>query len=93
MICGESTIVMGRPASAIHDVIMDLGRYRQVDDKLGAIRRLERAGDTLTVRFGPRLRGVPSPVPVAQRVTLTPGARIDIRDASSWLDRFLTFEV
>ncbi|WP_232664987.1 SRPBCC family protein [Pseudonocardia sp. TRM90224] len=58
---------------------MDIGRYADVDDKLGPFDWVRRDGDHVRFKFRPTMPGLPGPAPkmVAQGV-LTPGERIDV---------------
>ncbi|AWS43919.1 SRPBCC family protein [Streptosporangium sp. 'caverna'] len=88
---GEASVLIRRPAKEILDFVMDLQRYREVDDKIGPIRWLQREGDTVTFRFRPRLLGLPGPS-TTQRVVRTGDERIDITPVPSWQDRILRFK-
>jgi hypothetical protein len=61
------------------DFVMDVERYRQVDDKLGRILWTRRRGDVLQFKFLPKLPGFRlPPVGTVSRMHLVPGARIDV---------------
>ena len=61
--------------------VMDIRAYQRVDRKLARIYAVRRTDNTLLFKFRPRMAGLPLP-PIWQRVELTPGVRIDIRNAS-----------
>jgi hypothetical protein len=92
MITGEGTAMIGRPAQEILDFVMDLEGYKVVDSKIGTIKTLERTGDVAIVKFRAKLRGLPSPFLVTQKVAMTRGERIEVSDVPSWLDRMVHFE-
>jgi polyketide cyclase/dehydrase/lipid transport protein len=61
------------------DFVMDVERYRQVDDKLGRILWTRRQGDVLQFKFLPKLPGFRlPPVGTVSSMRLVPGARIDV---------------
>ena len=57
--------------------VLDVERYRQVDDKLGPIDWVRTDGDVTEFRFRPTGL-LPWSPKVTSRMTLTPGQRIDI---------------
>lgn len=62
------------------DFVMDVQRYASVDDKIGPIRWVRRAGDLLEFKFTPRLPGLTLPaLRIVSQMRLTPGRRIDVR--------------
>jgi Polyketide cyclase / dehydrase and lipid transport len=66
------------------EFVMDIERYAEVDAKIRPIFWARRDGDTMEFQFRPKLPGIPLPAPkVVQRVSLTPGKRIDITNAPS----------
>ena len=87
---GQARVLIHRPAADIAEFVMDLRRYAEVDKKLGSIRSIERTGDVVVFRFRPKLLGLPGPV-TTQRVTLTPGRRIDIAGEPTWTDAMARF--
>lgn len=70
--------------------VMDIEAYQQVDRKLGRIYAVKRSGEMMLFKFKPSLAGLPSP-PMWQRVVLTPGVRIDIRNASALMHKLVPF--
>lgn len=90
MICGEATTTVGVSPDEVLAFVADIDRYRRADTKIGRVRRVERDGDDVVVRFRARIRGLPGPV-AHQRMHITPGERIDITDMPSWQTRLLTF--
>jgi hypothetical protein len=91
VIAGEGEAVVRRSPDQVLEFVMDLERYRQADRKIGAIAWLRRSGDLAEARFRARMLGLPGPM-VTQLLHLTPGRRIDVRNAPSWLDRVMDFE-
>jgi len=91
VIIGEGEAVVRRAPDEVLEFVMDLERYRQADRKIGAIASLRRTGDVAEARFRARMLGLPGPM-VTQVLRLTPGQRIDVRNAPSWLDRLMAFE-
>ena len=61
MIVGEATTTVAVPQSEVFDFVLDLNRYRQADHKIGRVGAMHRTGDTGTVRFSGRIRGLPGP--------------------------------
>ncbi|HET8682808.1 MAG TPA: hypothetical protein VFM54_13205 [Micromonosporaceae bacterium] len=62
------------------EFVMDVERYREVDDKLGPIAWVRREGNLTEFKFRPRLPGMNVPEPYAiSQMRLTPGRHIDIR--------------
>lgn len=58
--------------------VLDVERYRQVDDKLGPIDWVRRDGNVTEFRFRPKMPLTPWSPKVVSQLTLTPGERIDI---------------
>ena len=58
--------------------VLDVHRYREVDDKLGRIDWVRSEGDVTEFRFRPTLPGLPPAPKSVSRMRLTPGERIDI---------------
>lgn len=92
MAYGESTIVIERPAREVIDFVMDLRRYRHVDEKLGTIHSVDDSedGEGKLVRFTPKLMGMPGP-PTTQKV-VAGDQGISIRGVPAWTDVMMTFE-
>jgi hypothetical protein len=61
--------------------VLDVERYRQVDDKLGEIDWVRTDGPVTEFRFRPKMPLMPWSPKVVSRMTLTPGRRIDIEYA------------
>lgn len=61
MIVGEATATVQAAPSEVFEFVLDLERYRQADRKIGRVGVLHRHGDTGTVRFSGRIRGLPGP--------------------------------
>jgi len=80
VVCVELTRTFGCTPEAYLDFVMDVERYREVDDKLGPIAWVRRDGNLLEFKFKPRLPGMNLPEPgTVSRMRLTPGERIDVR--------------
>src|SRR5437016_5119168 len=61
MIVGEATATVAVPPSEVFEFVLDLNRYRQADRKIGRVGAIHRTGDTGTVRFSGRIKGLPGP--------------------------------
>ena len=82
---------MAASTSEVVEFVLDLHRYRLADRKIGRVGRIERHGNTGTVRFAARIKGVPGPCGVYP-FTITPtGLQFGspIAGAARW---FLDFE-
>lgn len=92
MAYGEAAVVIRRPPHEIIDFVMDLRRYRSVDEKLGTIHSVRDAPDGRgrLVTFTPRLMGVPG-LRTTQHV-VPEGHHISICGVPAWTDALLTFE-
>jgi cation diffusion facilitator CzcD-associated flavoprotein CzcO len=79
MVKVELTEVIRCSAEAFLDFVMDVERYRDVDDKIGPVSWVRRDGDLIEVKYQPRMPGLalPEPKAVAQ-LRLTPGRRVDV---------------
>lgn len=88
---GSAEITIECPATEVLDFVMDLSRYREVDDKLGTIHwiRTTDGGRTVLVRFTPRIMGLPGPRTTQQVVRGDAG--IDISGVPAWTDALMTF--
>src|SRR5439155_22651948 len=78
------------------DFVMDIERYAEVDDKLGAFDWVRREGNLVEFKFRPILPGIPGPAPkMVARGRLTPGERIDVTLAplphNKLFNRLMTF--
>lgn len=61
------------------EFVLDVHRYAEVDDKIGAIDWVRRDGDTTEFRFRPVLPGVPGPAPrMVMLVRRVPGDIIEM---------------
>lgn len=91
MIVGEATSTVAVPAREVFEFVLDLRRYREADRKIGRVGPLHRDGDTGTVKFSGRIRGLPGPSGVYP-FKMTPTRlhfRSPIAGAAKW---FLDFE-
>lgn len=61
MIVGEATATVTVPPNEVFEFVLDLERYRQADRKIGRVGPAHRDGDTGTVTFSGRIRGLPGP--------------------------------
>jgi hypothetical protein len=61
MIVGEATATVKVSPNEVFEFVLDLNRYRQADRKIGRVGPMTRNGDTGTVRFSGRIRGLPGP--------------------------------
>lgn len=69
--------------------VLDVCRYREVDDKIGPIDWVRTDGLVTEFRFRPTLPGLPGAPQTVSRMTLTPGRRIDIAYAPSPANRIV----
>ncbi|HXH57162.1 SRPBCC family protein [Iamia sp.] len=60
-IIGEGQATVHSSPSEVFEFVLDLERYRQADHKIGRVGDIDRNGDTGTVQFSGRLRGIPGP--------------------------------
>ena len=61
MIIGEAITIVTVPPSEVFEFVLDLNRYRQADRKIGRVGPVNRSGDSGTVRFSGRIKGLPGP--------------------------------
>jgi hypothetical protein len=61
MIVGEATTTVTVPPSDVFAFVLDLERYREADRKIGRVGPASREGNTGTVTFSGRIRGLPGP--------------------------------
>jgi hypothetical protein len=61
MIVGEATTTVTVPPSDVFEFVLDLKRYRQADRKIGRVGPIHRTGNTGTVTFSGRIKGLPGP--------------------------------
>src|SRR3954447_13034584 len=78
---GPATATFGCTADEYLAFVLDVERYRQVDDKLGPIDWVRTEGHQTEFRFRPKMPLMPWSPKVISRMTLTPGERIDIQYA------------
>src|SRR5256885_8327371 len=77
--CATATLPCG--AEEYLGFVLDVERYRQVDDKLGPIDWVRTNGTVTEFRFRPKMPLMPWSPKVVSRMTLTPGQRVDIEYA------------
>ena len=78
MTTAVTTRVLGCSAEAFLAFVLDVERYREVDNKIGPIDWVRTEGLVTEFRFRPTLPGLPPAPKVVSRMRLTPGQRIDI---------------
>ena len=61
MIVGEGTATVDASPTDVFEFVLDLERYRQADHKIGPVKAIERNGNSGTVTFAGRIRGLPGP--------------------------------
>jgi hypothetical protein len=61
VIVGEATTTVSVPPRQVFEFVLDLERYRQADHKIGRVRSVTRNGDSGTVQFAGRIKGLPGP--------------------------------
>src|SRR6059036_1027854 len=81
MAVGTATATLKTTADEYLAFVLDVERYRQVDDKLGAIEWVRTEGNVTEFRFRPKMPLTPWSPKVVSRMTLTPGERVDIQYA------------
>jgi hypothetical protein len=81
MAAGTATATIRTSADEYLAFVLDVERYRQVDDKLGRIDWVRTEGYVTEFRFRPKVPLMPWSPKVVSRMTLTPGQRIDVRYA------------
>src|SRR5687767_11079834 len=81
MAVGTATATIKCTADEYLAFVLDVERYREVDDKLGPIDWVRTDGSVTEFRFRPRMPLMPWSPKVVSRMTLTPGQRIDIEYA------------
>jgi hypothetical protein len=91
VIVGDATATVTVPPSEVIEFVLDLSRYRQADRKIGRVGAAHRDGNTGTVRFSGRIRGLPAPSGVYPFAVNPSGLRFGspIAGAARW---FLDFE-
>jgi hypothetical protein len=91
VIVGEADTTVAVPKGAVVEFVLDLERYRQADHKIGRIGEIKRDGDTGTVRFAGRIKGLPGPSGVYPFEITATGLRFGspIAGMARW---FLDFE-
>jgi hypothetical protein len=91
VIVGEATATVKASPRQVFEFVLDLRRYREADHKIGRVGALVRNGDSGTVRFAGRIRGLPGPSGVFP-FTMTPSRLVfgsPIAGAAKW---FVDFE-
>ena len=78
MATGTATAVFTCSAEEYLAFVLDVERYREVDDKIGPIDWVRTDGDVTEFRFRPKMPLMPWSPKVVSRMTLTPRERIDI---------------
>jgi hypothetical protein len=92
MIEGTGEIVIDGKPEEILDFILDLERYRLADTKIGKIKSFDRQGNTGTVRYRGKMRGLPTPTDT-QTFVLDPGRSLQFRSVDSiWPGMLARFE-
>jgi hypothetical protein len=61
MIVGEASTTVTATPREVFEFVLDLNRYRRADRKIGRVGAMSRTGDTGTVRFSGRIKGLPGP--------------------------------
>jgi hypothetical protein len=61
MIVGQASTTVTVPPSEVFEFVLDLNRYRQADRKIGKVGPTYRTGDSGTVTFSGRIKGLPGP--------------------------------
>lgn len=91
VIVGESSTSVGVTRADVIEFVLDLNRYRQADRKIGRVGPVHRDGDSGTVKFWGRIRGLPGPAGVYPFAITPSGLRIGspTAGAARW---FLDFE-
>lgn len=75
---GLATTTLACGAEEYLAFVLDVERYRQVDDKIGPIDWVRTQGVVTEFRFRPQMPLMPWSPKVVSQMTLTPGQRIDI---------------
>lgn len=61
MIVGEATTTVAASPDEVFELVLDLERYRQADRKIGRVGPRSGTGDSGTVTFSGRIKGLPGP--------------------------------
>jgi hypothetical protein len=61
VIVGQASATVAASPADVFAFVLDLERYRQADRKIGAVGPMTRAGDSGTVTFSGRIKGIPEP--------------------------------
>jgi hypothetical protein len=64
MIVGEASTIVSASPRDVFEFVLDLNRYRHADRKIGRVGALHRDGDSGTVKFSGRIKGLPGPAGV-----------------------------
>jgi len=78
MTTAVTTRILRGSAEAFLAFVLDVERYREVDDKIGPIDWVRTVGLVTEFRFRPTVPGLRLAPKVVSRMRLTPGQRIDI---------------
>jgi hypothetical protein len=91
VIVGEAETTVRVSQAAVVEFVLDLKRYRLADHKIGRVGEIARSGDTGTVTFAGRIRGLPGPTGVYPFEITATGLRFGspIAGMARW---FLDFE-
>src|SRR3954453_20365991 len=81
MAVGTATAAIPCAADEYLAFVLDVERYRQVDDKIGPIDWVRTDGTVTEFRFRPKMPLMPWSPKVVSQMTLTPGQRVDIEYA------------
>ena len=61
MIIGEATTTVAALPTEVFEFVLDLNRYQQADRKIGKVGAVNRNGNSGTVSFSGRIKGLPGP--------------------------------
>lgn len=90
VIVGEGQATVAASTAEVFEFVLDLHRYRLADRKIGRVGRIERDGDSGTVRFAGRIKGMPGPSGVYPFTMTRTGLRFGspIAGPAKWLLEF-----
>jgi hypothetical protein len=88
VVVSATTTVRASPQQVL-SFVLDLARYREADHKIARVRWQERRADEVLAALW--TRAGPLPVPVTQRLVLSPWERIDVTNEPSVMDRLVGF--
>jgi hypothetical protein len=91
MIVGQGTAIVAVAPREVVEFVLDLRRYREADKKIGRVGPIHRDGDSGSVAFSGRIKGLPGPSGVYPFTVSDSRLRFGspIRGAARW---FLDFE-